>query len=1029
MNWIYILAYVYISSHFLLLEVAGSGLFELELRYFQNEKSIDHNEKCCSGKADELGRCIGTCKTRFRACLKHYQATIDTTSPCTFGDVITPVLEGTTLNFTAIAGTTEGFANPLRFPFEFGWPGYFTLIIEAWHDTNETTTRSPGTLISRLSIQRILEVSADWMEDSYNSSHTMIRYAFRVTCDPNYYGAGCANLCRKRDDQFGHYTCSPTGERVCLSGWQGEYCTFARCTPGCTHGHCNKPNECICQSGWKGPLCDECEPYPGCVYGTCKKPWECICKEGWGGLFCNQDLNFCTNHKPCQNGGTCFNTGQGSYTCQCRPGYTGTECESSITSCIDKPCLHGATCHELPADDASGPDPPQDEVADEDEDRKYRCHCTSGWMGTHCEREAITCAEKPCHHGTCIDTPPNGAGGPSSSSSSSSSSSFRCECPVGYSGTSCEIKSGECYANFCANGGTCHVAGSSSSASALTALLSQASGNDAGGSGMLMCLCPDGFVGDRCEENVDDCVGNPCLNGGTCLDADNHFKCQCVPGFIGTHCEEKVDLCLTKPCANGGTCTNLNNDYRCQCRAGFAGKDCSADVDECAPAPCRNGGTCINRVNSFQCVCAGGFRGPTCEQESASSSTAVQRAAVVGGVGGDVQHHHHHPQQQLRHAIAGGDLAGGVGVRRNADGLSSGQIVLIAILSISTPLAAFIAAAIVICLKRKRQREQEKDDAEARKQNEQNASHNLSATHHHHHLQQQQQQHHQQSSSTSPSSAQGASQHPSSQQQLQQQQQQQQQYHGFHNHHLSSGQKRNSSNTLSNFDSSHHMIKNTWDKSINNMPPPPTIASISATAASSGGVGCNGNAGLSGGAGSGGVAAASSSLLGSGGGGLDDSSCLMSTTTGAGGVSSSGGLLYLSAAEDSSLAVCSTLQRAKSQKQLNTDPSLLQQHHNHHNTLLSQSASLHPSTGNGSSGSSCAVGATVPSSVVAATAGGSTSMVQPGVGAGSSGKDLYDKRISVLSESGRLCHPRWNASPVVVAGSHSIVGPCSPPHI
>uniref|UniRef100_A0A182IP39 Notch ligand N-terminal domain-containing protein n=1 Tax=Anopheles atroparvus TaxID=41427 RepID=A0A182IP39_ANOAO len=102
--------------------VAGSGLFELELRYFQNEKSIDHNEKCCSGKADELGRCIGTCKTRFRACLKHYQATIDTTSPCTFGDVITPVLEGTTLNFTAIAGTTEGFANPLRFPFEFGWP-------------------------------------------------------------------------------------------------------------------------------------------------------------------------------------------------------------------------------------------------------------------------------------------------------------------------------------------------------------------------------------------------------------------------------------------------------------------------------------------------------------------------------------------------------------------------------------------------------------------------------------------------------------------------------------------------------------------------------------------------------------------------------------------------------------------------------------------------------------------------------------------------------------------------------------------
>ncbi|EDS29750.1 conserved hypothetical protein [Culex quinquefasciatus] len=72
---------------------------------------------------------------------------------------------------------------------------------------------------------RVLDVSPDWTEDSYNSSHTTIQYAFRVTCDSSYYGPGCANLCRKRDDQFGHYTCSPNGERVCLTGWQGDYCT------------------------------------------------------------------------------------------------------------------------------------------------------------------------------------------------------------------------------------------------------------------------------------------------------------------------------------------------------------------------------------------------------------------------------------------------------------------------------------------------------------------------------------------------------------------------------------------------------------------------------------------------------------------------------------------------------------------------------------------------------------------------------------------------------------------------------------
>uniref|UniRef100_A0A2M4CIK6 Delta-like protein n=1 Tax=Anopheles darlingi TaxID=43151 RepID=A0A2M4CIK6_ANODA len=972
MNWFHILSFVYLSSPFLFLKVGGSGLFELELRYFQNEKNIDHNEKCCSGKATALGHCIGTCKTRFRACLKHYQATIDTTSPCTFGDVITPVLEGTFLNFTAISATTKDFENPLRFPFEFGWPGYFTLIIEAWHDTNETTTRSSGTLISRLSIQRILDVSAEWMEDSYNSSHTMIRYAFRVTCDSNYYGPGCANLCRKRDDQFGHYTCSSLGERVCLSGWQGEYCTFARCTPGCTHGHCTKPNECICQSGWKGPLCDECEPYPGCVYGTCKKPWECLCKEGWGGLFCNQDLNFCTNHKPCRNGGTCFNTGQGSYTCQCRPGFTGTDCESIMTSCNEQPCLHGATCQ---------PVQHGNESLNIDSVLKYRCLCVSGWMGSHCELESVTCAEKPCHHGNCIDAMNTGVAG-------TNVANFRCECPPGYSGSSCEIKTGECHAGFCVNGGTCHVSGSTSISIAI--LLAS---ND-GRAGSLMCLCPDGFVGERCEENVDDCVGNLCLNGGTCIDGENHFKCQCVPGFIGTHCEERVDLCLTKPCANGGTCTNLKNDYSCKCRAGFAGKDCSADVDECASSPCRNGGTCINRVNSFQCVCAGGYRGAICEVEPAGSS-AVQRAIGSVGLTDTLMSQHQHSHQQLRHR---GDTTK-IDGHHNVEGLSKVQIALIAILSIATPLAAFVATAIVICLKRKRQREQDKDDAEARKQNEQNASHNVPAAHHlHHHLILQQSQ----QSSSSPTQP-----HQLQQQQPQQQQhQQQQQYQSFHNTHMTAsvvGQKRNGSNTLSSFDSSHHMIKNTWDKSVNNMP-------VSSTTLSS-----TVSAGAVAGCGSGGGNVSASLILSSS---LDDT-CMHHS--GVSGGSSTGTLLYLSAEDPTVMAPsCVTLQRVKSQKQLNTDPTLLQQHNSHHNTLHTQSQ--------------CS-----PSTLASSTSPALTSVspLSGGVPSCSStnppscdisincGKDIFDKRISVLSES-RLCPSRWNAP---VAGSHSIVGPCSPPHI
>lgn len=73
--------------------------------------------------------------------------------------------------------------------------------------------------------QRYLDVSEQWTEDTHSSKYSTLRFEYRVTCEPHYYGKGCENLCRPRDDSFGHYSCSPSGERVCLSGWTGDYCT------------------------------------------------------------------------------------------------------------------------------------------------------------------------------------------------------------------------------------------------------------------------------------------------------------------------------------------------------------------------------------------------------------------------------------------------------------------------------------------------------------------------------------------------------------------------------------------------------------------------------------------------------------------------------------------------------------------------------------------------------------------------------------------------------------------------------------
>lgn len=102
-----------------LLQVVCSGVFELRLKSFVNENGKDSLGQCCSGERN--GSCTGPCRTRFRVCLKHFQSKIDTTSACTFGDVITPVLGENNVRLND-GVKIPGFNNPIRFPFDFSWP-------------------------------------------------------------------------------------------------------------------------------------------------------------------------------------------------------------------------------------------------------------------------------------------------------------------------------------------------------------------------------------------------------------------------------------------------------------------------------------------------------------------------------------------------------------------------------------------------------------------------------------------------------------------------------------------------------------------------------------------------------------------------------------------------------------------------------------------------------------------------------------------------------------------------------------------
>ncbi|KAG2457439.1 delta-like protein 4 [Polypterus senegalus] len=473
--------FIFCVGFSVILQVSGSGVFELKLQEFVNA-----NRNSCNPD----------CRTFFRVCLKHFQ-TVLSPGDCTFGNFVTPAVWSNSLS-----ALDEDAANRIRLNFYFGWPGTFSLIIEAWYALSEKIdTSKPELLISRFAIQRKLNVADDWSQDVQTVQQNSLRYSYRVICNENYYGESCSTKCTPRNDHFGHHICDSEGKKSCLPGWKGEYCDEPICLDGCSesYGNCSRPGECNCRMGWQGKFCNECVPHPGCKHGTCSGAWQCNCDEGWGGLFCDQDLNYCTHHKPCLNGATCMNTGQGSYTCTCRPGYSGVNCELRVKECDSSPCRNGGSCLE--------------------QENGYRCSCPQGFEGVHCEHSSLTCADSPCFNdGTC--------------SEKDFGQSYICTCPPGFTGLNCEKKVDKCTSNPCANGGQCIDHGSSRE-----------------------CRCRPGFRGLHCETSIDKCAtipcemktkdvcaSVPCSNGGTCLSTSygTGFECKCSSAFSGARCELSI---------------------------------------------------------------------------------------------------------------------------------------------------------------------------------------------------------------------------------------------------------------------------------------------------------------------------------------------------------------------------------------------------------------------------------------------------------------------------------------------------------
>ncbi|XP_022080540.1 uncharacterized protein LOC110973761 [Acanthaster planci] len=177
------------------------------------------------------------------------------------------------------------------------------------------------------------------------------------------------------------------------------------------------------------------------------------------------------------------------------------------------------------------------------------------------------------------------------------SGSYRCECTPGWTGLYCNVVADYCLITQtpCFNGGQCVSL-----------------------SDRYQCICPQAWVGTRCQTD-NPCVPiNPCFNGGTCFpDQIGGYICTCLQGFSGENCQITPDPCQSDLCQNGATCVRIGTglDYECRCLAGYAGTYCNIALDPCDSRPCLNGGNCsqVGMTYAYQCQCPNEFTGTNCQ--------------------------------------------------------------------------------------------------------------------------------------------------------------------------------------------------------------------------------------------------------------------------------------------------------------------------------------------------------------------------------------------------------------------------------
>ena len=140
--------------------------------------------------------------------------------------------------------------------------GSFQLYVEVFDD-DPNVPLFEDSHVDDIYVDSTLSTSPSFTaEQWYTGDHdSRILLSFRVQCNANFYGSECAVYCVAQDDNGGHFTCSSSGEKLCLSGWSDP------------SGNCLTRKELIMRTGSCLPIACSMRWFPSGTLPRAQQAW------------------------------------------------------------------------------------------------------------------------------------------------------------------------------------------------------------------------------------------------------------------------------------------------------------------------------------------------------------------------------------------------------------------------------------------------------------------------------------------------------------------------------------------------------------------------------------------------------------------------------------------------------------------------------------------------------------------------------------------------------------------------------------